>query len=341
MADCGMWIFVDLKNLPWENDNGHRHDRIFQPDCRQHVRRKTFDIYSISIVLFALVSPFFPGLTKQAKADVFDSKQNASLPDVVFAGEAVSRLQNEIVLQKNVGRCACGPCAIFNAFQFGSAALTNLAWSLPGKTPADKVHSLIAMFGGKPSALARQQPRYLADGGMWGEDVAPFINDWLDGSAPPVHGERLTLRWNETPREQVRRVYGELRHSLQQGFPPVINLQSYIAPRNLHAGWNWLDGHFATVLAVQDSLAKNATGFSMWVADSESGRVLQVSVSAAQDHSFRAITSEQVDRNGREIDGWSEGHPYLTIRSPKLEGILEGDAASRQTICVLQYLAHR
>lgn len=270
-----------------------------------------------------------------------DSKEDDSLPAIVFAGEAVSHLQNEIVLQKSIGQCACGPCAIFNAFQFGNAALTNLAWSLPGKTRADKVRSLIGMFGAKPSALAHNEPRYLADGGMWGEDIAPFINDWLGRSAPSVRGERLTLGWSETPRKQVRRVYAELRHSLEQGFPPVINLQSYVAPKSSRAGWTWLDGHFVTVLAVQDSLAKDASGFSMWVADSETGRVLQVSVGAGQDRAFRAITSKRVDRNGSEIDGWSEGHPYLTIRSSKLEGILEGDAASPQTICVLEYVAHR
>jgi hypothetical protein len=306
----------------------------------RHVRRKTLNIYSISIGIFFALS-CISGKAGQGTAGFIDSKPDPSFPAVVIAGKAASHLQNEIVLQEGIGQCACGPCSIFNAFQFGNAALTNLAWSLPGKTRADKVRSLIDRFGGKPSALARNQPRYLADGGMWGADIAPLINDWLDGSAPPVRGERLTLQWNETPRKQVRRVYGELHRSLQQGFPPVINVQSYTAPQNARAGWTWLDGHFVTVVAVQDSLAKRATGFSMWVADSESGHVIQVSVSAGQDQPFRAITSEKVDKNGTEIDGWTQGHPYLTIQSSKLEGILEGDAASPQTVCVLQYVARR
>jgi hypothetical protein len=291
-----------------------------------------------------LVLSAISGQAQSTRAGVRNTEADTPLPAVVFAGEASSHLQDKIVSQKDVGRCACGPCAIFNAFQFGDATLMNLARSLPGKTAADKVDSLIGTFGGKPSVLAYDQPRYLADGGMWGADIAPLINDWLDhnSSALPVHGQRLTLQRNETPPEQLRRVYGELRSSLHQGFPPVINLQSYTAQGDSrHADWNWLDGHFVTVLAVQDSLSGDAAGFSMWVADSESGHVLQVSVSAGSNTPFRAITSERVDRNGREIDGWSEGHPYLTIRSPKLEGILEGSAMNPQTICVLQYVVCR
>ena len=208
---------------------------------------------------------------------------------------------------------------------------------------ADKVHHLISMYGGRPSSIARDQPRYLENGGMWDEDIAPFINDWLkeEGSGPRVHGERLVLKRRETPQEQLKRVYHELSHSLAAGFPPVVNLQSYAADGNsAHYNWNWLDGHFVTVVAVQDPLPDDG-GFSMSVADSQSGRILQVSVCAGNTP-FRAITSKRV-RNGKEIDEWTGGYPYLTIRSPKLEGILEGDAAKShpQIICVLQFVVHR
>jgi hypothetical protein len=308
---------------------------VFEP--LQYVSWKVFDTSSVSI---AVLSLFVFIVSGQARGDTVISKQDVSLPAVLFAGSDAS-CQPKIAVQKDISHCACGPCAIFNAFQFGDAALTNLAWSLPGKTRTDKVRSLIHLYGGKPSMLTRNQPRYLADGGMWDADIAPLINDWLqeDGSAQPVYGERLALRWNETPREQVSRVYAELRHSLQQGFPPVVNLQSYTASRNLvHADWNWLDGHFVTVLAVQDFLARDDAGFSMWVADSESGHVLQVSVSAGQGQPLHAW---RVGRNGGKLNGWGEDHPYLTIRSPKLEGILGKDASNHQTICVLQYIVHR
>lgn len=307
------------------------------------MRRKVFDIYSVFLVFFLVIS-LVPGKAQPPRSGILGSRTDASLPDIVFDGQIISRYEDKIVLEHDVGDCACGPCAIFNAFQFGGTTLTNLAWSLPGKTPADKVDSLIAMFGGKPSLLARNEPRYLAQGGMWGADIAPFINDWLeqDGSAFSVRGEYLTLQWDETPQEQLHRVYRQLRRSLQKGFPPIVNLQSYTARSGLgRAGWTWLDGHFVTVVAVQDSLDRDAGGFTMWVADSESGRVLQASVCAGPDHPFRAITGERVGRNGAEIDSWTAGHPYLLVQSPRLEGILEGDAASPQTLCVLQYLIHR
>jgi hypothetical protein len=156
-----------------------------------------------------------------------------------------------------------------------------------------------------------------------------------------VHGERLVLKRRETPQEQLKRVYHDLSRSLAEGFPPVVNLQSYAADgSSSHYNWNWLDGHFVAVVGVQDPLP-DGSGFSMWVADSQSGHVLQVSVCAGSTP-FRAITGKRV-RNGKEFDQWTGGYPYLTIRSPKLEGILEGDAARShpQIICVLQFVVHR
>lgn len=310
------------------------------------MRRKVFDLRTrsilagFSILFLSLYSPL------QAEQSIFNasaSEKSATLPTVIIGSTSVPNHPDRMVDQEDVGECACGPCAIFNAFQFGNSTLTNLSWSLPGATPAEKVRNLISMYGGKRSSIAHDQPRYLENGGMWDEDIAPFINDWLRdaGAGRRVHGERLVLKKRETPQEQLERVYRELGHSLADGFPPVVNLQSYAADGNFtHYTWNWLDGHFVTVVAVQEPIP-NEGGFSMWVADSQSGRVLKVSVCAGSTP-FRAITDKRV-RNGKEIDEWTEGYPYLTIRSPKLEGILEGDAAlfHPQIICVLQFVVHR
>lgn len=310
------------------------------------MRRKAFDILSRSILigfstLFLSIYSSLQGKETGLTAPI--SAKNATLPTVVIGSTTDSTLSDRVVHQENVGDCACGPCAIFDAFQFGSEALTNMAWSLRGETPAEKVRNLISMYGAKPSSIAHDQPRYLANGGMWDDDVAPFINDWLkeEGAGPRVRGERLVLKRRETPQEQLKRVYHELSHSLAAGFPPVVNLQSYAADgSSTHYNWNWLDGHFVTVVGIQDPRPDDG-GFSMWVADSQSGHVLQVSVCAGSTP-FRAITGKRV-RNGKEIDQWTGGYPYLTIRSPKLEGILEGDAAKShpQIICVLQFVVHR
>jgi hypothetical protein len=310
------------------------------------VTRKAFDHRTRSILIgfsILFLSLYTPLEADEIGLNAPSSGKTATAPTVVIGASTDSSRLDRMVHQEDVGDCACGPCAIFNAFQFGSATLTNLASNLPGATAADKVRSLIAMYGGKRSDVAHDQPRYLQNGGMWDEDMAPFINDWLRerGSGPRVHGDRLVLKKRETPQEQVKRVYRELRHSLSEGFPPVVNLQSYAADGNSsHYTWNWLDGHFVTVVAVQETLP-DESGFSMWVADSQSGHVLKVSVCAGNSP-FRAITDKRV-RNGREIDQWTGGYPYLTIRSPKLEGILEGDAAQShpQTICVLQFVVHR
>ena len=305
------------------------------------MRRTAFDIRTRSILVWfsILFFSFYSSLQAEQRAV---PGNGATVPTVVL-DSAGSSLSDRVVHQENIGDCACGPCAIFNAFQFGNVTLTNLAASLPGRTSAEKVRSLISIYGGKPSSVTRDQPRYLDDGGMWDDDLAPLINDCLkdSGDNHRVHGDRLVLKRGETPQEQVKRVYRELRHSLATGFPPVVNLQSYAADgRSSHYNWNWLDGHFVTVVGVQDPLPDDGR-FSMWVADSQSGRILQVSVGAGSTP-FRAITDKRF-RNGKEIDQWSGGYPYLTIHSPKLEDILEGDAALShpQLVCVLQFIVHR
>jgi hypothetical protein len=290
------------------------------------VRRNVFGFHGILITFFSL---FVVGLqTEKAQTN---SILSWSPP-------------REVISQSDIGDCACGPCAVFNAFQFGDPALNNLAKALPGDVPADKVRALIQRYGGKPSVVTRSQPRFLADGGMWEDDLVPFINDCLkaDGDAP-VRGERLTLQGNETGNTCMRRVYDELSHSLSAGFPPIINLQAYTEHKSFfHHYWKWMDGHFVTVVSVQKALPKDASKFSMWVADSQSGRVLQVSVYSDQNRQAPSLAGSQTQRSGKAPVQLAHDYPWLTIESPKLEGILKGRGTnSTQTICVIGYVARR
>jgi hypothetical protein len=292
------------------------------------------DIFGLRVAFLSLL--IFAGLWQAEKAQ---GNALSIAPDTF----APSIFQSEILSQQNAGDCACGPCAIFNAFQFGNPSLHHLAATVPGNTPADKVSNLIKMYGGKRSVVSRNQPRFLANGGMWDEDLVPFINDWLKaGDAAPVKGERLTLQANETSQEHLRRVYDKLNHSLAAGFPPVVNLQSYAARKNFfHHYWKWMDGHFVTVVAVQGTLPDDASQFSMWVADSQTGRLLKVSVCADSGDSS-TMAESRAKRSGSQWSHPTEEYPYLKIQSPKLETILEGNTAkTEQTICVLQYIAHR
>lgn len=99
-----------------------------------------------------------------------------------------------------------------------------------------------------------------------------------------------------------------------------------------------MDGHFVTVVGVQNSVPRDASGFSIWVADSESGRVLRVFIYAGQNQDSPALATNR--RSGQEAA--PQTPHYLMIQSPKLEDILTGHAAeSQRTICVLQYIVHR
>jgi len=299
---------------------------------RRFVRREIFGIHCVIAGFWAL----FLAVLLQATGA-------AANPSILLAAAGANpNLKAQILAQDEVGECACGPCSIFNAFQFGDAGLNRLASRLPGDAPADKVRCLIRMYGEKPSVISRDEPRYLAQGGMWDADLVPFANDWLkDSGAPPVTGERLTPRWNETAGEHLQRVYNQLSHSLAAGFPPVVNLQSYVARRNLfHHYWKWMDGHFVTVVGVQHTLPGDASRFSMWVADSQTGKMLEVTVSADGNRPSSTMAESRAQRSGRESAHPAGNGPYLTIQSPRLETILEGNVTN-QTICVLQYMVHR
>ncbi len=310
------------------------------------MRRKIFEF----VVLCILFGSVFFGLG-QASASVLPFSQvplgGGPLPHgrgsvLADTHKTPSNSWPSVVAQDEVGDCACGPCAIFNAFRFGNPSLAGLALTLPGDTSADKVRTLIALYGGKPSVVTPNQPRFLANGGMWEGDIVPFINDWLkDNGTAPVMGERLALQGGETGTAQMRRVYTELQHSLDEGFPPVVNLQSYSAHRSFwHHYWKWMDGHFVTVVGVQKSFSAGAEGFSMWVADSESGRVLRVYVHTGQTAALLSASDGRARRSGSTVD--HSVPPYLMIQSPRLEDILAGaDSQSNRTVCVLQYIVHR
>ena len=290
--------------------------------------RKVSGIFSVAIAFFSLL-----GSTVLVQAE-----------EVSVNYPLIQPPAPQVLNQKEVGQCACGPCAIFNAFQFGDAPLNALASTLPGDTSAEKVRSLIQMYGRKPSVDVHNEPRYLTKGGMSDADLAPFINDWLaDNNAPQIKGDRITMQSSETPRANLQRVYDELSHSLAEGFPPVVNMQSYSERKNFfHHYWKWMDGHFVTVIAVQKDLPGDASKFSMSVADSQSGRILQVVVSAGENNSSTSSAKNEVRRSGKMAGPSAQGDSFLTIRSPKLEAILTGHGAKTQrTICVLQYIAHR
>ena len=292
------------------------------------MRRNVFGFHGILITFFSL---FAVGLqAEKARAN--------------FIPFSPATPRHEVISQDEIGDCACGPCAIFNAFQFGDPALNNLAAALPGNVPADKVRALIQQYGGKPSVITPRQPRYLASGGMWEDDLVPFINDCLKtDNVPPVRGDRLDLQGNETGPACLRRVYHELNHSLSAGFPPIVNLQAYTGHKNFfHRYWKWMDGHFVAVVAVQNTLPPNASKFSMWVADSQSGRILEVTVCADQSRQSSSLVRSQTKRSGKVPVQITRDYPCLAIQSPKLEGILEGPAASStQSICVIDYAVHR
>ena len=267
----------------------------------------------------------------------------------LFADEASTNRWPKVVKQTDVGETTCVPCAIFDAFCFGDAKLANLATNLPGKSPAEKVQNLINLYGKKPSGYFHHRLRYSTDIGVGDADIAPFANDWMkqDVSETPVRGEYLTLHTNEIAQQHLDRVYRLLQHSLNAGFPPVLTLQSYVAKKSIiHYCWYCQYRHSVTVVGIQALPPDGTPGFSMQVADSLSGRVLETYVYAEENHPFNAKIGYRLKSDDEEIPTWgdvnSQDYPYLLILSPELEGELQGQVQwHERTICTLEHAVYR
>ena len=86
------------------------------------MRRKAFDIRTRSILVWfsILFFSYYSPLQAEQRAAAGNGTTG---PTVILDDSDSSTLSNRVVHQENVGDCACGPCAIFNAFQFGNSAL--------------------------------------------------------------------------------------------------------------------------------------------------------------------------------------------------------------------------
>lgn len=260
----------------------------------------------------------------------------------------VSAAEPSVLWQKPVGAWTCGPCSIYNAFQFGAAPLPALGASLPGATPEARVTALIAKYGTRPSIpFARKRARYLDGKGTPPDDETAMLNDVLrDLGAPgaPARGDYLDLRPGESGPQQLARVRGLFARSLAVGLPPILELVSYAAQPSDKSQdgfvWNFLDGHYVVVAGVGD-LVEGAPGFSLRLADSYTGRIQQAFVVAEVNRPFGASRGYVLQPDGTQKPIWIKGYPYLQLIAPGLPLATQKADWHTRTDIVLRYLTYR
>lgn len=163
---------------------------------------------------------------------------------------------------------ACGPTALYNAFQFGSPRYQAAASSIPGGDHRAKLQHLIQHHGGKKSQHVRDRKRW-SSRGINAVDLADIANELTPPLSPRVH---MTVpkgadAWSES--------HKSLSRSIQLGFPPVAVLRRY-------SGANVVESHFITILEVPRELTPKAEFFPIRYIDPSGGRVLNGKIYARQ-----------------------------------------------------------
>jgi hypothetical protein len=233
------------------------------------------------------------------------------------AAAADSREPEQVVSQDGIGEHASAPCALLNALKFGGAAERAAAAKIPGEDDAARVRTLIATYGNKPSEKYPDRKRFEADRGCDDHELLEIALDTCRSlDLKPVAGAWFDHGKNENSLDQLVRIHGLLRRSLDDGFPPIVLLGSNCAandPSDPYA-WSWsrVDEHWACIVGLPEKLEPGALGFAFRFADSSTGKVQEAYFYAEQFHSFSG-------RKGNDRkSAWVVGRPFLLAVMPCL-----------------------
>ena len=123
----------------------------------------------------------------------------------------------EIVKQSAVKDDACCPCAIYHAIAFSDAS--DRLSLLDGKTPAEKVLTMIKLFEDKPSLTYENRSRYSDEHwGMEHQDAAASLNDVMRELKikRKMKGIYLDRREDESLIGHLHRIHGKKKRLNQK-----------------------------------------------------------------------------------------------------------------------------
>jgi len=251
------------------------------------------------------------------------------------------RAQDLVVSQQELGRMACGPCAIYHSLANGGDDLKKIAKGLHGETAEERIRAIIKDYGSRPSKVyPLNRHRYLPSEGVPSEDLAQMMSECLteNGSTKAV-GIYPNREKNETGENHLRRVHQLLKKSLEAGVPPIVEFRSFAA-RAVGEKYKWfgLMGHFVVILDVAPVLPEGHKGFTFKYADSYTGKVEHGFLHLEGTSDFSATRKLSVSDNGTETWEWVTDYPYLKVTAPSLR-LLEGkEPWHARTMVVLRYL---
>ncbi len=254
---------------------------------------------------------------------------------------AAAGLEHEsVVSQADVGEHASGPCALLNALKFGGDAERAAAANVPGGDDPARVRTLIAAYGSGPSEKYPDRKRFEAGRGCDSHELLEIALDACRSLAlKPVAGAWFDREPKESSPDQLGRIHGLLRRSLDAGFPPIVLLGSNMAATDPSDAdiWSWqrVDEHWAAVVDLPEKLDPGTLGFPVRLADSSTGKIEEGYFYAEQFHSFSGL------KGSDRASTWVMGRPYLLAVTPFLPlGVQKAPWFVRTTI-TLEYGIYR
>lgn len=200
----------------------------------------------------------------------------------------------------------CGPISLLNMLKLGPRSFKKAYTEISG--------------GSDAAALARLAKKYTSSTGKNGKAqfrINTGINDAnLSRLCETVFKEHQlgtidTLYTNRRPKENnsafAKRVNGAIAHSLSEGIPVVMSVDSYGVRGKV---WKKLTGHYMLITAVQPVGKTNPSSFLIEYVDPVGAAHRQAFLYASGFRDSRAIAHF---KNG---DKWLENNPYLYVAAP-------------------------
>ncbi len=242
-----------------------------------------------------------------------------------------------VVAQETLGENACGPCAAVNALLRARAPWRDALKALEGETPLDKAGDLLKRFSRSPSEAYPGEMAYDPKRGITWRDLEACFNAFLrERQAPPLKGDYLDRRSDESLDGHLRRVHDLLAASIRKGVPVVTSVRSF-APRLNDGGeyvWTGLNGHYVTVTAVQERIDDGEKGFRFTYADSFTGRIEK---GYAHVDEARNFTAAKGDSKRWE---WRTDRPFLVVTAPSMRLSTQKQPWYLRTIIILNFAVY-
>jgi hypothetical protein len=226
-----------------------------------------------------------------------------------------------------------------NSLAFGSRSFQSVYDHIPGTLASEKLSFVVNKYGSRDSIVKPGNKSYIADVGMYSEDILATFNALLsDYKAPQLKGMYAERLSGETSFAYLRRVHQHLSQSLSKKTPIVASVESYAAYEYKdYPSLKWKGGYSHNILitSVPRELAAYEKGFTFTFVDSLQGTIEQGYVYAEDTREFQAVR-----RNGPDFE-WMSGSPLLLVVLPSLSLGTEREAWNIRTIMTLSYIIGR